>query len=265
MNITCYGNPEKIKRVCEWTDKVFYVDYKHRKQRFINKEAMYEWRKSQNREIVNCLTCGESFERYIRILHPRTGKPTQYCSNECNRSSQEKREKTKIQFLTKNPMNNPLSVERIAKTKQKRYGDPNYNNMEKHKETCMTKYGVPYSIYLPKCMSNGKRISNFQKRVYTEILKQYPDAKLEVYLHDIHKSIDIFIPSENKVIECHGDYWHCNPNKCKPDYYNKLVHLTAQQIWDRDQQKTQILENAGYQVEIIWENTNKNFKHFVSS
>lgn len=264
MNTTCYGNPEKIEKICEWTGKTFLVDWKHRNQRFINKKAMYEWRKSQNRETVDCLNCGESFERYKYILHPHTGKPTQYCSNECNRSSQEKRNKLRSWGLSeKNHWNKRECQQKVKQTKQEKYGDSNYNNMEKNKQTCMTKYGVPYSVYLPHVMSNGKRISNFQKRVYTEVLQQYPDAKLECYMSDVQKTVDIFIPSQNKVIECHGDYWHCNPSKFKPDYYNKILHLTAQEIWDRDKQKKETLENAGYRVEVIWENTNKNFKHSI--
>jgi len=264
MNETCYGNPEKIKKICEWTDKEFYVDYKHRKQRFIDKNAMYEWRKSQNREIVKCLKCGKSFERYKNILHPRTGKPTQYCSNECNRSSIEVSEKKRKWGLSnKNHWNNPECQKKVKETKLIKYGDYNYNNMEKQKSTMLNRYGVHCGFFLPKCKSNGKRVSGFQKKVYVETLKLYPDAKLEEYLKDVQKSVDIFIPSKNKVIECYGDYWHCNPSKCKPDYYNKLVHMTAQEIWDRDNQKREILNKAGYNVGVIWENTNKHFKHSI--
>ena len=64
MNKTCYDNPIKIKKICEWTGKEFVVDQKHKNQRFINKDAMYAWRKSQNREMVRCLACGHLFERY---------------------------------------------------------------------------------------------------------------------------------------------------------------------------------------------------------
>ena len=261
MNTTCYGNPEKIEKVCEWTGKIFYVDHKHRKQRFIDRNAMYEWRKSQNREIVKCPTCGKPFERYKNIIHLYTGKVTQYCSNYCSATSKEKRRKTRLQFLSNNPMNRRECIEKIFDTKLKRYGDPNYNNMEKYKTTMMTKYGVPYAVYLPQVTSCGIRISKFQKKVYTDTLKTYADAKLEVYLHDVQKSVDIFIPSKNKIIECYGDYWHCNPSKCKPDYYNRLVHLSAQEIWNKDNQKNEMLKTAGYDIEVVWENTNKNFKH----
>jgi hypothetical protein len=50
-----------IKKICEWTGQEFYVDFKHRNQRFIDKNAMYSWRKNQNREMVKCLKCGKDF------------------------------------------------------------------------------------------------------------------------------------------------------------------------------------------------------------
>lgn len=261
MNTSTYGNPVNIEKICEYTGKTFYVDWKHRNQRFINIKAMYEWRKSQNREKISCLNCGEMFERYKHILNKKTGKPKQYCSNECNLTSDEKIKKLKHWGLSeKNHWNKKECQNKAKQTKFEKYGDENYNNMEKNKQTCLTKYGVPYSVYLPDVMSNGKRISNFQKKIYENLLKTYPDAKLECYMKDVEKSVDIFIPSEHKIVECHGDYWHCNPKKFKSEYYNKSAHLTAQQIWDRDRKKKELLENAGYEVEIIWEDSKRKFK-----
>lgn len=265
MNKTCYGNPVEIPKICEWTGKTFVVDHKHRNQRFIDKHAMYAWRKSQNREIVKCPTCGNPFERYKHILHPDTGLPTQYCSNECNRSSKEKRDALRKWIRTNNPMNNPTSVEKIKRSKLQRYGDAYYNNIDKCRETMLDRYGVPCAFFLPQCKSNGKRVSEFQKRVFVEIKNVYADAELEKYLPDVQKFVDIYIPSIKKVVECHGDYWHCNPTKCSPDYYNRLAHLTAQKIWDRDKQKEDLLKSKGYAVEIVWENTNKQFHPVIDS
>jgi hypothetical protein len=222
---------------------------------------MYEWRKSQNREMVKCHTCGNLFKRYKHILHPRSGKLTQYCSNECSVKSNEKRNKLRAWISTNNPMNNPASREKIRQSKLKRYGDGTYNNFKKSIDTNIIKYGVPYTCYLPQCKSNGKRVSKFQKRIFVDIKIKYPDAELEKYLPDVQRFVDIYIPSIRKVIECHGDYWHCNPFKCSPDYYNRLVHLTAQNIWNRDKQKEDLLKSKGYNVEIVWENSNKHFKH----
>lgn len=265
-NITCYGNPTQIKRVCQWTGKEFWVDWKHRNQNFINKNAMYEWRKSLHREVAICLTCKHPFERYKNILHPKTKLPTQHCSEQCARSSPVSNQKKREWGLSnKNHWRNPLCQKKVKETKLKLYGDANYNNMPKNTQTCMTKYGVPYTCYLPKCKSNGRRVSKFQKRVFVEIKKIHPDTELEKYLPDVQKFVDIYIPSIKKVIECHGDYWHCNPTKCSPDYYNHAVHLTAKQIWNRDREKENLLKSKGYNVEIIWENTKKKFKHTIET
>jgi hypothetical protein len=253
---------KNIKRICEWSGKEFFVDWKHRNQRFIDKNSMYEWRKSQNRETVNCLKCGKPFERYKHILHPRTGKPTQYCSNECNLTSSEKITKLKKWGLSdKNHWNKSDCQKKVKETKLEKYGDENFNNMDKYKQTMMDKYGVPCNFYLSKFKSNGKRISKFQRELYENLLKQHPDVLLEKYLPTVQKSVDIFIPSQNKIVECYGDYWHCNPNKFNADYFHTIKKMTAKEIWEYDKNRVDLLKNAGYDVEIVWENNNKKFKH----
>lgn len=249
---------KNIKKICEWTKQEFYVDFKHRNQRFIDKNAMYSWRKNQNREIVKCLKCGKDFERYKNILHPKSGKPTQYCSNECNRTSDEKREKLKKWANSNN--NHWFSKKcqsKVKTTKLKKYGNENYNNTQKSIKTCLSKYGIPYTTYLPQTRSNGKTISKFQKMIYDEIIEQYPDALLEEYLQDVNKSVDIYIPSKKLIIECFGDYWHCNPKKYDETYYNKSVHLLAKEIWERDIKRINLFKEKGYTVEIRWENSNR--------
>jgi len=120
-----------------------------------------------------------------------------------------------------------VNPEKAKLTKMKKYGDPNYNNINKYKKTMLSKYGVDNAFHLPKSISNGKRISKFQRKVYEDIKLKNPSALLEHYLPDADKSVDIYIPDENRIIECFGDYWHCNPNRYKKDYYNTQVHLTA--------------------------------------
>ena len=263
---TVYGNPELITKVCEWTGKSFTADWKHRNQRFINKEAMYAWRKSQNRETVPCMHCGKSFERYKRILHPRTNELQQYCSNECGRSSEGKKEKLREWIKDHNPMTDPNSMEKIKATKLMRYGNISYNNMQKQMETCTKKYGAACYLDSPRAIkSNGKRISKFQRQTYDLVLQKYPDALLEEYLKDARCSVDIYIPSLKKAIECYGDYWHCNPSKYQSNYYNKSLHMTAKEKWDKDAIKTNKLMLGGYAVEIVWENSKKKLTHSTKS
>jgi hypothetical protein len=250
-----------IRKICEWTKQEFFVDFKHRNQRFINKAAMYSWRKSLNREMVNCLNCEKKFERYKRIFHPTTKKLTQYCSNRCNTTSDEKKKKLRKWISINNPMNNIESINKIKSTKLLKYGNSSYNNLSKCKNTMIEKYGVACSFDIPNiAKSNGKRVSKFQKSVYENIKSTNPDAILEHYLPDVKKSVDIYIPKIKKIIECFGDYWHCNPLKCKENYYNSSIHKTAKEIWEKDKNRIQTLKDCGYDVEIVWENSNKFFK-----
>lgn len=252
------NHPELIKRICEWTGDVFYVEWKKRNARFKDKKSMYEWRKSQNHETVKCLNCGNKFDRYKNAIHPSTGLPQQYCSNECNRSSQRRKDNMSYLFTNgSNPMNNQVHVDKIKQTKLEKYGDAHYNNMEKTTSTNIERYGVLYATYLPQTQSNGTTISKGQRRLYEEIKKKHEDAMLEYYLPDIQKSVDIFIPSENRIVEYYGDYWHCNPKKYKKDYYHTQIHKTASEIWEFDNNRIQQLKDAGYMVDIIWEGDEK--------
>jgi G:T-mismatch repair DNA endonuclease (very short patch repair protein) len=64
----------------------------------------------------------------------------------------------------------------------------------------------------------------------------------------------------NKVVEFHGDYWHCNPSKYDSTFFNKSTGLTAQEKWDKDAIKINEAERLGYEVMIIWEQDYKNDK-----
>lgn len=66
--------------------------------------------------------------------------------------------------------------------------------------------------------------------------------------------VDFVNNSKKIIIEVNGDYWHCNPDKYKADYYHQGKRLTAQQIWDYDLNRQIYLEELGYKVFIIWEN-----------
>jgi len=56
----------------------------------------------------------------------------------------------------------------------------------------------------------------------------------------------------DKIIECYGDYWHCNPQKYAPDFYNKSLKMTAEEKWDYDQERLQYLQERGYISLVLW-------------
>jgi len=234
---------EKNKLVlkCKFCDKEFNTNNKDRE--FCSRRCMYDWRKSLSRETRICLKCGNKFETYKNTTQ-------RYCSNECNRSSEERKINLSKYFSGKN--NNfakPDVIKKITETKLNRYGTlrANYNE-NKIKETMIERYGVAYGFL--KC--RGK-VSKLQKEYYKIIKTIHIDAKLEYYLKDVEINVDIFIPSLNKVIEIYGDFWHMNPNKFNKDFINPVSNIKAQDKWKYDKNRTEQLKKAGYDVQIIWE------------
>ena len=72
---------------------------------------------------------------------------------------------------------------------------------------------------------------------------------------------DILIPQQKgipqkTIIECDGDFFHCNPNKYSEDYIrfpNSKEKITAKEIWKRDDDRTKELLQKGFKVLRLWE------------
>jgi G:T-mismatch repair DNA endonuclease (very short patch repair protein)/endogenous inhibitor of DNA gyrase (YacG/DUF329 family) len=109
----------------------------------------------------------------------------------------------------------------------------------------------------------GKRTSKFEKEIF-EFLK----LNIKNLTVDSNGFIDLKIRKtfpdiliNNKIlIECYGDYWHCNPLFFNFDYYHKQIRKTAKEIWENDNERVKLLSDNGYEVIIIWENDYKTKK-----
>jgi len=101
----------------------------------------------------------------------------------------------------------------------------------------------------------GKIKSNIVSKKEIEIVNFLINLGIDV-LHSYRvdsKICDIYIPKYNLIIEYFGDYWHCNPTKYTYDYFNHKKNMSAQQIWDYDKQKVDLIINYGYNLEVVWE------------
>lgn len=67
------------------------------------------------------------------------------------------------------------------------------------------------------------------------------------------KEIDIYIPELNIGFEINGDFWHMNPTIYKPLDFNKVIGLTAEDIWKKDKQKIELAKTYGVKLYTIWE------------
>lgn len=250
-----------IDRVCVWCDEKFKFNTNQKNQIYCSRSCMYEWRKSTNWKTKICLNCKKEFSCRTKEKSNRTGIPRQYCSVDCSINSIEAKNRLRKAVEDHgNPFNNPKIQVKARQSKLDKYGKSTFGNPEKGRNTCLERYGVSTGLLVgPK--SNGKRISNVQRMLYEQILKEYPDALLEKYLLDVDKSVDIYIPSIKKIVEMNGTYWHCDPRKYAADFYNTTIHMTAQEVWDKDTKRKKLFESFGYIVEVVWENDiTKKFK-----
>lgn len=62
-----------------------------------------------------------------------------------------------------------------------------------------------------------------------------------------------FLVDDKYIIECYGDFWHCNPAKYSPEYYNRGKRKTAKEIWQRDSCRKETFEELGYKFIHLWE------------
>lgn len=114
-------------------------------------------------------------------------------------------------------------------------------------------------IYKEKMSKVGIRISSFQLNVYNYYYNLDNNWKLEEPLTSTGFTVDLYNPITNEIIECYGDYWHCNPIKYKEDYFNSRLHKMAKEVWDHDANRIKILTDLGYKIEIIWETAWREF------
>ncbi len=160
-------------------------------------------------------------------------------------------------------------------SKERKYALGHHKISEKIRERCKTlaknKIGKTY-----KELYGDKAIKMLEKRAkqilpikdtsievkVQEFLKQ---LGIEFYTHQYMKiehgyQCDIFIPIQpsilqKTIIECDGDFIHCNPNKYQENYvrFPKREKLTAKNIWERDKIRTEELIDKGFRVIRLWE------------
>jgi len=157
--------------------------------------------------------------------------------------------------------------------KKKYGGDIGYHkwleyNKEKGKSSnldwVMEKYQVDeqgaleiLSSRLPKSHSsaaelsfiNSLELSLGEKLQYTVKTKQF--CIWNQYTNS-PKFYDIVDTQRRKIIEFHGDYWHCNPKKFNSNFIHKPSGKTAKEIWEADFLKTKAAIERGFEVKVVW-------------
>jgi very-short-patch-repair endonuclease len=74
-----------------------------------------------------------------------------------------------------------------------------------------------------------------------------------------------FLVDKKYIVECYGDFWHCNPHQYTSSYFNRGKKKTAEEIWQRDATRKEQFQKMGYKFLCLWENEIKNNPRIVRS
>lgn len=93
-------------------------------------------------------------------------------------------------------------------------------------------------------------LNKIEQKVFN-LLKKFK-VKFQTQVEIDKYNVD-FLVDDRYIIECYGDFWHCNPQKYKPDYFNKGKKKTAREIWNRDLERKKKFQELGYKFINLWE------------
>ena len=143
-------------------------------------------------QIPSCPVCGNPVK-----FHGYLYGYAKYCCPTCAQSVEEVRDKQRKTF-TKLYGDLTCIAEKGKQTKLKRYGDPNYNNVDKMKQTCLKKYGTTNIQSLDfirkkveqtnlkkygavNAISSKEYLENKKKEYFEQISKKYPEVIELIY------------------------------------------------------------------------------------
>lgn len=179
-----------------------------------------------------------------------------------------------------NVFQSELIKAKIKETNLVRYGVENIIHspfhIQKIKSTNTLKYGVENPWLSPdiqrKCLAtkiaNGNSIGFVSKASQSFIWKVYnllpENIQKNCYFHELNKEFgiwsadsywcyDFVIPCLKYCFEYNGTYYHADPRFYPDSWVNKKLNLSARDIWNRDYDKTQILRDKGFIVDIVWQ------------
>lgn len=220
--------PETIRKVItgrstteDWLKNNYPRFYEYINAKYVNgltiNEKIYMFYNNMLERPV-CKTCGNpvKFFSYLKGFG-------QHCCAKCTQADKNVRDKYKKSCQDKYGDN---WAERIAivgkKTKKERYGDENYNNMDKMKRTCLEKYGFDNAMKSKEIQEKGKQTCLEKYGVENYMLSQAFKENKEEHLNKIRKTCieryGVPIATQNPEIkakiskickEKYGCEWNC--------------------------------------------------------
>jgi very-short-patch-repair endonuclease len=92
---------------------------------------------------------------------------------------------------------------------------------------------------------NGKKVSKvntIETKVAT--ILESMNVPFEQQVSIDRYTVD-FLVDKKYIVECYGDFWHCNPHQYTSSYFNRGKKKTAEEIWERDNQRKEHFQKLG--------------------
>lgn len=214
-------------------------------------------------EIKNCKVCNKEF--YPIPSNVRKGYGV-YCSKECNSKDPEPFYKEKKEYYIKlcEHCNKEFYIWGYRKDNAKFCSKQCYDDNRRDVIVCNNCHNIFSSPKYEKrkfCSQNCATLffssmatSLWETDIYN-IIKQngLNSCQNNVPIFTKNNMFNADIVYNKKIIECNGDYWHCNPDIYDEQYYHTKLKMTAKEKWEYDKMRIDIFKSLGYDVLIVWE------------
>ncbi len=112
---------------------------------------------------------------------------------------------------------------------------------------------------------NGKKVSSLNT-IETKVatILESLNVPFEQQVTIDRYTVD-FLIDKKYIVECYGDFWHCNPHQYTSSYFNRGKKKTAEEIWKRDMKRKEQFEKMGYKFLCLWESDIRNNPKIVRS
>ena len=224
--------------------------YSYKKRRPLSKETK---EKIKNRNIG---------KKYPKELYPNSGMRNKHHTEESRNKISEHWNyeknitKERNKRISESLMGNILPEEVRIKISNSLKGREPGNKGKKFPKEQYPNYGWRTSRKNQILPFNDTSIEKIIQNFLTLLHKEYVTHKYMNIEH--HYRCDIFIPKQegieqDTIIECDGDFFHCNPAKYNKDFRPTKNSLIAEEKWKLDAIRTKELQEKGYKVIRLWE------------
>ena len=215
----------------------------YRHVRDIHKMRMSDYRDKHH--ILKCKKCGKDLW---------SDNKSGYCTKCIDRS-------TKTLKLWQTPSYRKSVIDAVSKPRREGFGKEQSKRMKEWWDAHPERK-IEQGKHMEKSWREGKitaiprsnNTSSGERALYKDIVNLFSEATSKVTIRIGNRWFfpDILLEKEGIIIEYFGDYWHANPKVYAEDDIVRWG-ISAAELWFSDKKRIEILESAGYIIEVVFQ------------